>query len=80
MIIKRKTINPYEWHKHFVIMPVLVFEEVKEEAIKYARVYGTDVKVEKVLHEQFAVLCTVERKLVSNMTGTRNWIYRKLNK
>lgn len=85
----RVIINPFEWHSYFAILPVLVEESIvdltpEEEFALYIKDVTADNKNGtatlkgnvKRLTEKFAFLQTVERKLHTNMTGTRVWMYR----
>ena len=79
MIINKKTINPFEWNKFFAIKPVLVDDKVyNNENVKRNKIVHSEL--ETVMEETYAFLQTVERRLETNMTGTRKWVYRLIQK
>ena len=73
MIITRRIKNAYSWHRYFAILPVLTKEELEDASTIYGQQSNT-------LKQEYAYFEWVERKLETNMTGTRRWIFRSLGK
>lgn len=62
MILKRKIVNPSEWHPFFPILPVSEMSVSQDGTVTITTYW----------------LEAIQRRLISsNMTGVRRWDYRK---
>ena len=60
MLFKKIVRNPHEWHNHFAWLPVQIITSNPDKSLLVATAW----------------LTTVLRKFETNLSGTRQWVYR----